>query len=112
MPPPSPSSLEASQDPLNGRASFFKSPQYAYKSTVDTIFSPPLPSAIKVLFDKVPLVTYDTNPLPARSSKSSKRPRLYVFSTPEDAAAGRPSFNPTCLKWQVCILQKISFFKI
>lgn len=69
------------------------------KIQIGNIFS--LPAPIKYIFDKTPLITYDANTLPARSVKPSRKPRLYVFSTPEDAAAGRPSFNPTCLKWQV-----------
>lgn len=72
--------------------------EYAYKS-VANIFS--LPPPIKFLFNKVPLVIYPPNSIPARAVQPSKKARLYVFSTSEDAAAGRPSFNPTCLKWQV-----------
>jgi len=36
-----------------------------------------------------------------RTPRSSRIPSFYVFSTDENAAAGRPSFNPGCLKWQV-----------
>jgi metaxin len=60
-----------------------------------------IPPAIKTLFDKFPIVTYATNELPQRAPKPSRIPNLYVFSTDEDVAAGKPSFNPSCLKWQV-----------
>lgn len=63
-----------------------------------------VPGPIKKLFDLVPVRVYQPNELPQRSPKPSKIPSLYIFSTPEDAAAGRPSFNPSCLKWQVCKL--------
>lgn len=63
-------------------------------------FSIPLP--VKLLFDKVPMVVYAPNELPQRAPRSARVPSLYVFSTVKDAAAGRPSFNPSCLKWQVC----------
>ncbi|RFU34204.1 hypothetical protein B7463_g2114, partial [Scytalidium lignicola] len=59
-----------------------------------------VPGPIKKLFDLVPVLVYPPNELPQRSPKPSKTPTLYIFSTPEDAAAGRPSFNPSCLKWQ------------
>ncbi|RQM05294.1 hypothetical protein DH86_00001831 [Scytalidium sp. 3C] len=59
-----------------------------------------VPGPIKKLFDLVPVRVYQPNELPQRSPKPSKIPSLYIFSTPEDAAAGRPSFNPSCLKWQ------------
>jgi len=60
-----------------------------------------IPAPVKQLFDLVPVVTYPPNQLPQRTPKSSRIPSFYVFSTDEDAAAGRPSFNPGCLKWQV-----------
>lgn len=66
---------------------------------VSDLFSVPAP--FKALFESVPVITYPPNALPQRSPKSSRIPRLYVFSTVADAAAGRPSFNPSCLKWQV-----------
>jgi metaxin len=66
---------------------------------VQDLFAIPLP--VKKLFDRVPLVTYPPNQLPQRTPKSSRIPSLYVFSTEHDAAAGRPSFNLSCLKWQV-----------
>ncbi len=64
-----------------------------------------IPTPIKQLFDRFPLLAYPVNDLPQRAS----RPRegeghghvLYVFTTDEDARRGAPSYNPTCLKWQV-----------
>ncbi len=71
------------------------------KSTrkVQDFFSIPVP--VKRLFDLVPVVTYPPNQLPLRAPKPARIPSLYVFSKDQDAAAGRPSFNPSCLKWQV-----------
>ena len=60
-----------------------------------------IPPPVKILFDKVPVVTYAPNPLPQRAPKPGRIPSLYVFGTEKDAAAGKPSFNPSCLKWQV-----------
>lgn len=60
-----------------------------------------IPAPVKKLFDQVPLVTYPPNDLPQRAPKSSRIPSLYVFADAGNAAAGRPSFNPSCLKWQV-----------
>ncbi|CZR53245.1 related to mitochondrial outer membrane protein (Sam35) [Phialocephala subalpina] len=59
-----------------------------------------IPPPIKKLFDRVPVVVYPPNQLPQRAPKSARIPSLYVFSTSHDAAAGKPSFNPSCLKWQ------------
>lgn len=63
-----------------------------------------IPTPIKKLFDLVPVVVYPANPLPQRAPKSARIPSLYVFSKGQDAAAGRPSVNPSCLKWQVSLL--------
>ena len=60
-----------------------------------------IPTPIKKLFDLVPVVIYPSNSLPRRAPKSARIPRLYVFSNDRDCAAGKPSFNPNCLKWQV-----------
>jgi metaxin len=67
---------------------------------VRDFFSIPVP--VKQLFNLVPVVTYPPNQLPLRAPKPARIPSLYVFSKDQDAAAGRPSFNPSCLKWQVC----------
>lgn len=63
------------------------------------IFSVPTP--VKKIFDKVPIVIYPPNRLPQRSSSCDNFPSLYVFSREQDAIVGKPSFNPSCLKWQV-----------
>ncbi|KAI9900458.1 hypothetical protein N3K66_004720 [Trichothecium roseum] len=75
-----------------------------------------LPTPIRRLFKLFPLVTYPPTPLPCRSptaattatassssSFSEQRPRLYIFSSEEDARLGRPSYNPACLKWQTLL---------
>jgi metaxin len=59
-----------------------------------------IPAPVKKLFDLVPVLVYTPNELPQRAPKPARIPSLYVFSNQEDAAAGRPSFNPSCLKWQ------------
>ncbi|KAH8911791.1 hypothetical protein BR93DRAFT_932912 [Coniochaeta sp. PMI_546] len=61
---------------------------------------PPIPAPLQRLFDQFPLTTYPANELPARSPRPSSLPTLYVFTSDEDAAGNRPSFNPSCLKWQ------------
>ena len=60
------------------------------------------PAPIKRLFDKFPLQTYPPNELPQRTSVDRTRNTLHVFTTDEAAHRGAPSFNPSCLKWQVC----------
>lgn len=61
-----------------------------------------IPPPLKRLFDHFPLVTYSESHLPTRAVKT-RRPKnvLHVFTSERDAAYGRPSFNPNCLKWQV-----------
>ncbi|KAI9823755.1 MAG: hypothetical protein M1832_002312 [Thelocarpon impressellum] len=60
-----------------------------------------VPSPVKQLFDRFPIVTYPANPLPRRgAARTGGQRTLYIFSTEEDARLGRPSFNPSCLKWQ------------
>lgn len=61
-----------------------------------------IPPPVKRVFDKVPLVTYEANELPARAPRDRGENVLYVFTTEDDAQNGRPSFNPSCLRWQVC----------
>lgn len=86
-------------DRANGRET-----KHASKSVgkQDSIFSVPEP--IKRLFDQFPLRVYSSNELPRRSPITNLKAlnRLYVFSTTDEARSGRPSFNPVCLKWQVC----------
>jgi len=59
-----------------------------------------IPPPVKRVFDKVPLVTYEANDLPARAPRDRGENVLYVFTTEDDAQNGRPSFNPSCLRWQ------------
>jgi len=63
-----------------------------------TLFS--IPSPVRDLFDKVPVLVYPSIVLPQGAPRPSRIPSLYIFSTEKEAAAARPSFNPTCLKWQ------------
>jgi hypothetical protein len=63
------------------------------------IFSVPAP--IKKLFDYFPLLSYPPNEPPRRSPPVTLLPTLYIFTTDREARYGRPSFNPSCLKWQV-----------
>jgi metaxin len=67
-----------------------------------------VPAPVRELFKLFPLHVYPAEPLPARTvvpdaveSSSLPRPRLFVFSNEVDALNGRPSYNPSCLKWQV-----------
>ncbi|KAI1001365.1 hypothetical protein K3495_g6834 [Podosphaera aphanis] len=76
---------------------YHRSP-YRRSSSVADFFA--IPTPIRNLFDRVPLVKYPPNPLPRSSPKPANFPSLYIFSKESDAAAGRPSFNPSCLKWQ------------
>ncbi|CAD6499471.1 BgTH12-03587 [Blumeria graminis f. sp. triticale] len=59
-----------------------------------------IPGPIRSLFDKVPIILYPPNRLPSGPSRYSQTPLLFVYTTAPDAIAGRPSFNPGCLKWQ------------
>lgn len=61
-----------------------------------------IPPLIKRVFDEFPLVTYEANELPIRATKLGTQHALYIFATEEGARDGRPSFNPACLRWQVC----------
>jgi hypothetical protein len=60
-----------------------------------------VPTPIKQLFDKFPLLTYPANELPLRAPRNRDEHVLYVFATEEGARNGAPSYNPACLKWQV-----------
>ena len=66
-----------------------------------SIFSVPTP--IKQLFDRFPLLTYPVNGLPQRAPRHRDTHVLYVFTTDQGALHGAPSYNPACLKWQVSI---------
>ncbi len=61
------------------------------------------PTAIRSLFKSFPLAVHPAEALPARvADTDSTLPRLYVFTHERDAVLGLPSYNPSCLKWQVC----------
>jgi metaxin len=69
-----------------------------------------VPAPVRELFKLFPLHVYPAEPLPARTvvpdaveSSSLPRPRLFVFSNEVDALNGRPSYNPSCLKWQTLL---------
>jgi hypothetical protein len=73
-----------------------------------------IPPPLKAIFDQYPLVTYSANTLPLRSpqndSSYGQSNILYVFTDLDGAAQGRPSFNPTCLKYQTYLkLQGVKF---
>jgi len=61
-----------------------------------------IPSPVKRIFDRFPLLTYTSNSLPIRCPCPTRRENvLYLFTSVAGAEAGQPSFNPACLKWQV-----------
>ncbi|KAG9191045.1 hypothetical protein G6011_09133 [Alternaria panax] len=73
-----------------------------------SIFSVPTP--IKQLFDRFPLVTYPVNEFPQRAPQHHSAHVLYVFTTDQGVARGAPSHNPACLKWQAYLkFSKIPF---
>ncbi|OHE95333.1 hypothetical protein CORC01_09344 [Colletotrichum orchidophilum] len=59
-----------------------------------------VPAPVAALFRRFPLAVYPPNDLPLRSPSRGDTPTLYVFVADDDAPRGRPSFNPSCLKWQ------------
>ena len=63
-----------------------------------------LPKPLKELFEKFPLVTYAANSDPLGAPSSRNKHTLYVFTSEKGAIDGAPSFNPSCLKWQVSSL--------
>ena len=66
-----------------------------------------VPASIKYIFDKFPLITYETNDLPLRSRRILGRlsptagHTLFVWTTNGSHDDEQASFNPVCLKWQV-----------
>lgn len=69
-----------------------------------------VPAPIKQLFDKFPLLTYNTNDLPHRAPHHRNVHVLHVFTADDGAERGGPSFNPACLKWQAYLkFSKIAF---
>ncbi|PVI02952.1 hypothetical protein DM02DRAFT_612593 [Periconia macrospinosa] len=63
-----------------------------------SIFSVPTP--IKQLFDRFPLLSYPANELPIRAPRNRNAHVLHVFATEQGAREGRPSWNPGCLRYQ------------
>ena len=61
-----------------------------------------VPAPIKRIFDQFPLVTYSPDDLPQRGASNRTGNRLLVFTDAAGAKSHKPSFNPQCLKWQVC----------
>ncbi|WYZ41646.1 hypothetical protein EsH8_V_000541 [Colletotrichum jinshuiense] len=59
-----------------------------------------VPAPVAALFRRFPLAVYPPNDLPLRAPSRRDIPTLYVFIADDDAPTGRPSFNPSCLKWQ------------
>lgn len=87
-------STQANSTPSSGPAA--ESGRPAHRDWI-----PPIPRPLQRLFDATPLVTYPPNELPYRSPAPNDLPTLHVFITEAGAARGLPSFNPSCLKWQV-----------
>lgn len=70
-----------------------------------------VPRPIRNLFDLFPLRVLASEELPARAPAAARRrAALYVFADDGEAALGNPSYNPSCLKWQVCFCF-LSFFR-
>lgn len=61
-----------------------------------------VPAPVKRVFDRFPLITYPENDLPYHAWSTRRGNQLFVFSDVAGARRGAPSFNPQCLKWQVC----------
>ena len=61
----------------------------------------PIPTPLKRIFDSCPLITYPANALPVRAPRQRDVHTLYIFTSEAGARTGAPSFNPSCLKWQV-----------
>lgn len=61
-----------------------------------------LPAPVKRIFDEFPLKIYSANQLPQRTVTFRDEHTLFVFIGEGHAKSGGPSYNPGCLKWQVC----------
>lgn len=59
-----------------------------------------VPAPLRQLFARYPLLSYDANELPLDSPRQRDEHSLHIFTTEDDARNSRPSFNPSCLKWQ------------
>ncbi|EMC99012.1 hypothetical protein BAUCODRAFT_22311 [Baudoinia panamericana UAMH 10762] len=85
-----------------------ESVQARAKTSINRLFSVPPP--VKRIFDKFPLITYETNALPLRAPRGREEHVLHVFTSEEGSQHGRPSYNPACLKWQAYLkFTSISF---
>jgi hypothetical protein len=62
-----------------------------------------IPPPLKLLFDRVPLITYEANEQPSRSSNllHGLDHKLFIWTSSKGAENDAASFNPSCLKWQV-----------
>ena len=83
----------------------------SHQPSARSIFDVPTP--IKQLFDRFPLLTYPVNDLPQRAPQHRNAHVLHIFTTNEGSLRGVPSYNPACLKWQVrtrtyCMLSRTS----
>ena len=59
-----------------------------------------LPLGLRRVFDRFPLLTYSSNPLPQRAPRNRNEHVLYVFQSDDPQRRDSPSCNPSCLKWQ------------
>ncbi|KAI9792701.1 MAG: hypothetical protein M1816_001800 [Peltula sp. TS41687] len=97
MPPPPPPPIEEAQ----ARPPAPAQPAHAHPTYADVRNWFSIPPSLKKLFDHFPLVVYPANDPPLRSpTRQRQSATLYLFTSSEDALLRRPSFNPTCLKWQ------------
>lgn len=65
-----------------------------------------LPTPIRIMFDRFPIVTYSENSLPQRTTESRSRSTLHIFTLHNEQL----SPNPACLKWQIYLLiSKVPF---
>lgn len=59
-----------------------------------------LPAPLRHVFDRFPLITYPSNPLPQRAPTLRHENVLYIFQKTDPKSRDAPSYNPSCLKWQ------------
>lgn len=71
-----------------------------------------VPAPVRSLFNHFPLRVYDSDTLPYRSPDTARtRPSLYIFAEEPSSSSrshsatdhDRPSYNPSCLKWQTIL---------